>query len=246
MTVAIKGNADGTGSILLNGVEAIGLATTGALSIKSTIDYAPTAVVASASLTNIASTTSNVVSITGGAAITGLGTAAAGATRFVKFAGTATLTHNAASLMLPSAANIVTAAGDTATFISEGSGNWTCVSYTKANGAALGLAVTSLNGQSGAVVTTSAYAIGSFVNGRPKNATSYAVGATIAGSSLWSTCSGAMWDNSVANWQACNFSRTTDAGVGAALVNTGTWLCVSSAPLYSGSLTLSGLWVRVS
>jgi len=59
--------------------------------------------------------------------------------RICTFTGALTLTHNATSLILPGAASITTAAGDVAVFVSEGSGNWRCVSYTKANGLSLAL-----------------------------------------------------------------------------------------------------------
>lgn len=91
--------------------------------------------VASAGTTDIGAVTSPLVQITGTTTITALGTAAAGRRRLVRFAGALTLTHNATSLILPGGANITTAAGDTAEFISAGSGNWRCVRYTKANGA---------------------------------------------------------------------------------------------------------------
>jgi hypothetical protein len=52
----------------------------------------------------------------------------------LRFAGILILTYNATSLILPTAANITTAAGDTAIFISEGSGNWRCVDYVRASG----------------------------------------------------------------------------------------------------------------
>jgi hypothetical protein len=55
----------------------------------------------------------------------------------VTFTGVATLTHNATSLILPTSANIITAAGDSATFISLGSGNWVCTQYQRASGLAL-------------------------------------------------------------------------------------------------------------
>jgi hypothetical protein len=53
------------------------------------------------------------------------------------FSGALILTHNATSLILPTGANITTAAGDTAVFLSLGSGNWRCVEYMRASGAAL-------------------------------------------------------------------------------------------------------------
>ena len=55
---------------------------------------------------------------------------------WVKFAGALTLT-NGAALILPGGANITTAAGDTACFISEGTDVVRCVCYTKANGQAI-------------------------------------------------------------------------------------------------------------
>lgn len=56
----------------------------------------------------------------------------------VEFTGILTLTHNATSLILPTGANITTAAGDCAVFVSEGSGNFRCIDYQRASGQALG------------------------------------------------------------------------------------------------------------
>ena len=70
--------------------------------------------------------------ITGALAITSLGTVRAGIWKILKFEGAATLTHNATSLILPGAANIVCADGDVGIFISEGSGNWRCLNFWKA------------------------------------------------------------------------------------------------------------------
>lgn len=53
------------------------------------------------------------------------------------FDGALTLTHNATTLILPTGANITTAAGDSAVFVSEGSDAVRCISYTRASGAAL-------------------------------------------------------------------------------------------------------------
>lgn len=92
---------------------------------------------ASASTTDIGSAAGNYVTVSGTTTITALGTAQAGTERVVRFSGALTLTHNATSLILPSGANIITAAGDAATFRSEGSGNWRCVSYMRASGQAL-------------------------------------------------------------------------------------------------------------
>lgn len=62
----------------------------------------------------------------------------AGRKAWVKFAGVLTLT-NGASLILPTGANISTAAGDTACFVSEGSDVVRCVAYQRASGTALSI-----------------------------------------------------------------------------------------------------------
>jgi hypothetical protein len=88
--------------------------------------------IASATTTDLATATGNAVDITGTTTITGLGTVDAGQVFILQFDGALTLTHNATSLKLPGGASIVTAAGDIAVMISEGSGNWRCVNYERA------------------------------------------------------------------------------------------------------------------
>lgn len=90
--------------------------------------------VASAATTDLGAVTSDKCNITGTTTITSFGTIAAGVRKWIKFAAALTLTHNATSLILPSGANITTAAGDTAIAVSEGSGNWRVIDYTKASG----------------------------------------------------------------------------------------------------------------
>lgn len=82
--------------------------------------------------------------ITGTTTITDIdfGTDKAGRKVWVKFAGILTLTHNASTLILPTGANIATAAGDTACFVSEGSDAVRCVAYNRASGAALAASAT--------------------------------------------------------------------------------------------------------
>jgi len=94
--------------------------------------------IASATTCDIGAATAEFIDITGTTTITALGTIAAGIVRTCRFTGTLTLTHNATSLILPGAANIVTAVGDVAMFRSLGSGNWVCVGYLRANGQAAG------------------------------------------------------------------------------------------------------------
>lgn len=106
-------------------------------SLTGTVNDAKGIDIASAGTTNIAAATGNYVVVTGTTTITALGTAQAGAVRIVRFSGALILTHNATSLILPTTANITTAAGDVAVFVSEGSGNWRCTGYLRANGQAL-------------------------------------------------------------------------------------------------------------
>lgn len=74
--------------------------------------------------------------ITGSTTITSLGVSQTGVTRNVIFDGALTLTHNATSLILPTNANITTAAGDSAIFVCENGANgyWRCLSYSRLNG----------------------------------------------------------------------------------------------------------------
>lgn len=92
------------------------------------------ATVASATTTDIGAASSWSVAISGTTPITRFGTVASGTLRFVRFTGALTLTHNATSLILPGTANITTAANDSLTALSLGSGNWLVYEYQKANG----------------------------------------------------------------------------------------------------------------
>lgn len=109
----------------------------GRITTYSAINETKGADIASATTTDIGAATGNYIDVTGTTTITGLGTVQAGTRRIVRFTGILTLTHNATSLILPGGANITTAAGDVATFVSLGSGNWRAVNYTKADGTAI-------------------------------------------------------------------------------------------------------------
>lgn len=98
------------------------------------VNEATIASVASAATTNIGAAAANTINITGTTTITAFDTIASGARRILVFAGVLTLTYNATSLILPGAANITTAAGDIAEFVSLGSGNWRCLRYMRASG----------------------------------------------------------------------------------------------------------------
>jgi hypothetical protein len=89
--------------------------------------------IASATTTDLGAVVGLMHDITGTTTITGFGTVSAGIWKLVKFEGALTLTHNATSLILPNAANITTADGDTALAMSEGSGNWRVLFYAGKN-----------------------------------------------------------------------------------------------------------------
>jgi hypothetical protein len=85
---------------------------------------------ASAALCDIGQNDAVRQAITGTTTIASFG-AAVNRLRFLRFTGILTLTHNATSLKLPGAANITTAAGDTAIAMSDPIGNWTITHYTR-------------------------------------------------------------------------------------------------------------------
>jgi hypothetical protein len=131
----------------------LGTAFTGG-NLTTAINWKQFSAVASAATTDLGAAVGNYGHVTGTATITSLGTAPqAGALRVVVFDGACTLTHNATSLILPTGANITTAAGDIACFVTDGSTtNWRCTGYQRANGQALaGGGVSSVNGLTGAV-----------------------------------------------------------------------------------------------
>ncbi|WP_256576878.1 MULTISPECIES: hypothetical protein [unclassified Pseudomonas] len=105
---------------------------TGALNLAVPVSLASAAVVA------IGAAAANTIGITGTTGIQGFDVIAAGARRTLVFAAALTLTHNATSLLLPGAQNVITAAGDSAVFESLGGGSWRCLSYYRASAAATG------------------------------------------------------------------------------------------------------------
>ncbi|WP_374634066.1 hypothetical protein [Ferrovibrio sp.] len=117
--------------------------------------------IASASSIDLGAATGQFVDITGTTTITALGTVAAGTWRVARFTGTLTLTHNATSLIFPGAADITTAAGDVAAFLSLGSGNWVCATYERANGLSVSAILAAINALSstGLIARTGAGAV---------------------------------------------------------------------------------------
>jgi hypothetical protein len=98
---------------------------------SATLLGTPAQTVASATTCNILGANTPAVSISGTTTITSFGTGT-NKVRFVTFTGALTLTHNATSLILPGAANITTAAGDTCIVISDGSSNARVYAYQTA------------------------------------------------------------------------------------------------------------------
>jgi hypothetical protein len=97
------------------------------------------ATLASASTVDLCSTPQNYLTISGTTTITSFGsTCPAGVVKLITFSGILQITYNATSLIIPGAASIpATSAGDQATLVSLGSGNWQVATYTPASGAAL-------------------------------------------------------------------------------------------------------------
>jgi hypothetical protein len=79
----------------------------------------------------------NQFDVTGTTTITSIATQGIGSYVTLHFDGALTFTHHSTDLVLPGAANITTAAGDIAVMYEYASGDWRCVSYTKASGAAV-------------------------------------------------------------------------------------------------------------
>lgn len=116
-----------------------------AIQVAARLECSSTSI-ASASTTDLSTTDQKNVTVTGTTTITALGTVSAGMSKVLIFSGALTLTHNATSLILPTAANITTAAGDVCEVLSLGSGNWRCTGYLRANGRPLDLSIAASDG----------------------------------------------------------------------------------------------------
>ena len=120
-----------TGNIDITGT----LSSTGNLSTTATFIQKVGSDVASATALTLG--TGNIFDITGTTTITSIVTKGIGTSVILQFDGALTLTHHATDLILPSAANITTAAGDIAVFYEYATDDWRCVAYTRADGLAL-------------------------------------------------------------------------------------------------------------
>lgn len=103
--------------------------------------FSGTTTVSAASTISLVGGNTTLVTIAGSGTINSFGTPVySGDIRFIRFGtSTVTLAHSASSggIELPGAANISTATGDYAIFVSSSTGTWRCWSYSKASGVPL-------------------------------------------------------------------------------------------------------------
>lgn len=125
------------GSNKLTGLS-VGTAAGDSLAWQQLFSQGQPADLASATTTDIGLQNTTVLNITGTTTITSFGLNYNGP-RFLRFAGVLTLTHNATTLILPSGANITTAANDCAIVVPSGTpaNGWRVVGYMRADGTAL-------------------------------------------------------------------------------------------------------------
>lgn len=79
----------------------------------------------------------NYFDVTGTNTITSINSLGVGTVIRLHFDDALLLTHDATNLVLPTGANITTAAGDEAAFVEYASGDWRCVNYMRADGTPL-------------------------------------------------------------------------------------------------------------
>lgn len=149
-SAAIDWNSQNLSNV--NALSANSASVAGTASLAGAVNFGATFSLASAATVSIGAAAAYSGTITGVVTITAFDNVVAGIIREVTFAAALTLTHNATSLILPGAANITTAAGDCATFLSLGAGNWRCIKYMRAGG--LGSAVTAVRNLTGNVNAT--------------------------------------------------------------------------------------------
>lgn len=189
---------------------------------------------ASGTTTDLGSVQGMYVTVSGTATITGFGTLKAGMVKFVYFSGAGQITHNATSMILPRGANIGREAGDTAVFVSEGSGNWRCLQYMQAAPVAMGTRRRNLNGNFN-------------INQRVKSGT-VTLSAGAYGHDLWKAGSG-----------GCTYTFAESGGVTTLTISAGTlvqkiegknlqtgtyvlsWTGTATGKIGAGSLSASGV-----
>lgn len=223
----------------------------GIMLLNGVVTNEPLNTIASATTTSINGVDAKTIVVTGTTTITSFGTAPVGATRNLIFDGILTLTHNATTLILPTGANITTAAGDTATFVYNGTG-WKCIDYMRADGTALkgGVEFASQSEVNEGTVTNKAIApntlrtlmlstgeIGSISLLCKKTAnTTIALGETLAGSSLAYTGLGV--------YNSGTASYSYNVGLTASL--SGTWKAIGATQFAQANVYPAVLFIRIS
>lgn len=126
------------------GTKTVILSLPGTLAREPALAHSHGADVTAAGTTDLDNVTGALVDVTGNTTITAI-TLADGRERTVRFTGTPTITHGA-SLILPTSANIVAAAGDFAVFRGYAAGVVRCVAYSRLTGSPLNISGTILSG----------------------------------------------------------------------------------------------------
>lgn len=123
-------NADGTHKVSLVGMLAGAQTFTGSKTFSAIMKLAKGADVASGTALALGAD-GNSFDITGTTAITSIQTVGVGTVVVLHFDGALTLTHHATDLILPTGANITTAAGDIGVFYEYATGDWRLIGYSR-------------------------------------------------------------------------------------------------------------------
>ena len=159
-SVSADGQTPITGNLQMGGNKLTGLAagsgTGQSLRFEQLFSQGTLTDIASAATTDIGTPLSNFLRVTGTTGITSFGTNYNGP-RFMIFAGAVLLTHSA-TLVLPGAANITTAANDCLISVPI-SGGWQVVAYQKADGTSLVASIGNTLASATTTGTSTAYTI---------------------------------------------------------------------------------------
>lgn len=143
--------------------------------------------ISSASTTDLSTVNDTFITVSGTTTITALGTLTSGVYKWLIFSGALTLTHNGTSLILPTAANITTAAGDCGLFLSLGAGNWRCLTFIRAATGAFSKQPTRQVLISGTAATYTTPSTATRINVRAVGGSSGGVGASASSAATGST-----------------------------------------------------------
>lgn len=115
--------------------------------------------------------------VTGTTAITSISARDIGTVLILQFDGILTLTHSN-DLFLPTAGNITTAAGDIGVFYCYATGDWRCISYTRADGTSLGGARITVTTQGDIIYATASKTLARLAKGTALQGLQMNAGAT--------------------------------------------------------------------